>query len=217
MNSMQHSTADQRPGEGENLYAKSVKGSFLQEAAQDWVNEKANYQGQTIGTGDLGSYGHYTQVVWPTTTKFGMGQATGSNGWTYVVARYSPQGNYMGQSATGGQNPNSVSATSRFKEPSKNEEKITGLNPIGGPPAVAGNSGADVPVVGADKPFVHSGKSASEKPGTLTEAAQAPKPNTGSDDKSKTKSDAKPEAKDSSLGKDDIEGLKKTDPGAYAS
>ncbi|HXW71640.1 MAG TPA: CAP domain-containing protein [Methylocella sp.] len=40
--------------------------------------------------------GHYTQVVYRTTTYVGCGKATGSAGWTYVVCNFYPAGNYQG-------------------------------------------------------------------------------------------------------------------------
>jgi hypothetical protein len=45
--------------------------------------------------------GHYTQVVWPATTKLGMATVRNPRG-TYIVARYEPAGNVLGQSAWGG-------------------------------------------------------------------------------------------------------------------
>ena len=36
-------------------------------------------------------------MVWKSTTLMGVGKATGSNGWTYVVVSYSPRGNVQGQ------------------------------------------------------------------------------------------------------------------------
>ena len=41
--------------------------------------------------------GHFTQVVWKSSTKMGVGKARSQGGWTYVVANYSPPGNYQGQ------------------------------------------------------------------------------------------------------------------------
>lgn len=95
---MHHSTGAQRPGEGENLAAGMPSMTF-QKASQMWVDEKKNYHGEPIGQGNFGSYGHYTQVIWPETTRFGMASAKGANGWTYVVGRYSPPGNFTGKSA----------------------------------------------------------------------------------------------------------------------
>ena len=39
------------------------------------------------------SVGHFTQLVWRSSEKLGMGAAVGDNGKLYVVARYYPQGN----------------------------------------------------------------------------------------------------------------------------
>ncbi|CAF4223576.1 unnamed protein product, partial [Rotaria sordida] len=42
--------------------------------------------------------GHFTQVVWRSTKKLGVGVAYADEGRTvYVVAQYSPPGNYQGQ------------------------------------------------------------------------------------------------------------------------
>ncbi|KAL8667848.1 MAG: hypothetical protein Q9202_000313 [Teloschistes flavicans] len=59
---LQHSSGDQRPNAGENLYWSKPNGSMA-DASQGWVNEKQNYHGEKIGEGDFGSYGHYTQVM----------------------------------------------------------------------------------------------------------------------------------------------------------
>lgn len=41
-------------------------------------------------------------MIWSGTTHLGMGLAVSSSGTTYVVARYSPRGNYVGQSPAQG-------------------------------------------------------------------------------------------------------------------
>jgi hypothetical protein len=66
-----------------------------------WVNEKIDYHGGPVGNlyapnGHV--IGHYTQVVWRTTTEIGCGMATGSNGNDFLVCRYNPPGNYGDQS-----------------------------------------------------------------------------------------------------------------------
>ncbi|KAL8767555.1 MAG: hypothetical protein Q9209_005972 [Squamulea sp. 1 TL-2023] len=58
---LQHSTGNQRPNQGENLYWSKPNGS-TEAASKGWMDEKKNYHGQKIGEGDFGSYGHYTQV-----------------------------------------------------------------------------------------------------------------------------------------------------------
>ncbi|KAK8044049.1 hypothetical protein PG993_004073 [Apiospora rasikravindrae] len=93
---MEHSPGDQRPGQGENLAAGSGNLN-LESSAKMWLDEEKNYHGEVIPQGNFGSYGHYTQCMWKSTTKLGMGSAKGSNGQTYVVGRYSPQGNIVGQ------------------------------------------------------------------------------------------------------------------------
>lgn len=47
-------------------------------------------------------------MIWSGTTHVGMGLAVSSSGTTYVVARYSPPGNYVGQSPAQGANSGSV-------------------------------------------------------------------------------------------------------------
>lgn len=39
---------------------------------------------------------HFTQNIWKTTTSVCYGKAVGSDGNTYVAARYSPPGNFLG-------------------------------------------------------------------------------------------------------------------------
>lgn len=51
-------------------------------------------------------------MIWSGTTHLGMGLAVSSSGTTYVVARYSPPGNYVGQSpAQGSKNGGKQMAT----------------------------------------------------------------------------------------------------------
>jgi len=98
---LQHSTGGERPGQGENLYWVSGGGggNILANASQAWVDESKNYHGEKVGRGNFESYGHYTQVIWPATTKVGVAEATSGDGAKFVVGRYSPQGNFVGQNA----------------------------------------------------------------------------------------------------------------------
>ncbi|KZL70697.1 SCP-like extracellular protein [Colletotrichum tofieldiae] len=91
--SLTHSQTD---NQGENLYMQSNKDSPYVNAANAWISEKSDYNGETISSTNYMGFGHYTQIVWKSTTKVGMALATNSQG-TYVVARYSPPGNYIGQ------------------------------------------------------------------------------------------------------------------------
>ncbi|KAL8852000.1 MAG: hypothetical protein Q9221_003105 [Calogaya cf. arnoldii] len=95
---LQHSSGDQRPGQGENLAWSKPKGS-LEGGSTMWLNEKKNYHGEKIGEGNFASYGHYTQCIWPTTKRLGVGMAKDDDGGVFVVGRYAPTGNWSGKSA----------------------------------------------------------------------------------------------------------------------
>ncbi len=82
---------------GENLYWMS--GPFTwNDVVSTWYNEIAayNYNNAVYSPGT----GHFTQVVWRSTTSVGCGFAhcSGNYGnYTFVVCRYNPPGNYSGQ------------------------------------------------------------------------------------------------------------------------
>ncbi|XP_078362815.1 ectin-like [Oculina patagonica] len=103
--SIHHATGT---GEGENLYKYSTSGSTVEtcaDAVESWYNEISLYDynnpPQTLQEFNDVGYGHFTQVVWKGTTHVGAGlkKMVDSNGYTntYIVARYSPQGNIIGQ------------------------------------------------------------------------------------------------------------------------
>ena len=88
---------------GENLYAGAVSSGFPSNvelaASIDWASEQSlyNYAANTCS----GACGHYTQMVWRTTTTVGCGfrncttgsPFTGFPNWTVVVCNYNPAGN----------------------------------------------------------------------------------------------------------------------------
>jgi uncharacterized protein YkwD len=79
---------------GENLaYGTNVDAAG---AAHMWLSERAAYDGGPISRGNFSSIGHYTQMIWGSTTEVGYGIArVGRN--VYVVANYAPAGNVVGQ------------------------------------------------------------------------------------------------------------------------
>ena len=79
---------------GENLFMGSGNYTPL-DASVNWYNEKNGYKYRKIDN-DL-SAGHYTQMIWYNTTQVGVGVAIAANGDIYVVANYSPPGNYVGE------------------------------------------------------------------------------------------------------------------------
>ena len=95
-----HSNRQGRPGIGENLWMGS-RGRFTVEAMVDgWTSEKRYFVPgvfpNTSRTRNWSDVGHYTQMIWPTTTKVGC--AIAGNGSTdYLVCRYSPKGNVDGR------------------------------------------------------------------------------------------------------------------------
>lgn len=89
---------------GENLYGQFSSGALTSAAScstlgttcvNSWYSEISAYNFNSPGYSD--ATGHYTQVVWKSTTMLGMGlgwglKSSGVNGY-YCVGQYSPPGN----------------------------------------------------------------------------------------------------------------------------
>jgi pathogenesis-related protein 1 len=91
---------------GENLYSagRSGQGATAPDplgALASWYGEKAQYDANPQPVSNpIQSWGHYSQMVWPTTQRLGCGAASAfqNNRWdTVVVCRYDPRGNIVGQ------------------------------------------------------------------------------------------------------------------------
>lgn len=98
----EHSASNTRPGQGENLWA-GTQGAFSYAfMAAGWIDEKQYYTHasfpQVSTTGNWADVGHYTQIIWRNTDRLGCGVATGT-GRDYLVCRYAPPGNVIGQMA----------------------------------------------------------------------------------------------------------------------
>ncbi|EDO30082.1 predicted protein [Nematostella vectensis] len=90
--------------DGENLYNKGTTSgtvSTCQDAVDSWYSEIDNYDYTDYTNHPGGVIGHFTQIVWKSTTEVGVGVAKAIvGGWTktYIVARYRTAGNAIGQS-----------------------------------------------------------------------------------------------------------------------
>ena len=97
---MYHSSNESRTGQGENLYMYSGFSSDTPagDGSTAWYNEIDDYTYSVIGSPENANVmiGHYTQMIWSSTTEVGIGKATSASGREFVVARYSPRGNYIG-------------------------------------------------------------------------------------------------------------------------
>lgn len=97
---MEHATRDALGTQGENLaYAMSSSNDFRVNfdttPTDRWYSEIKDYDFSNPGFKQKGVVGHFTQVVWKSTTKLGCGTASdGPN--VYVTCRYDPGGNMMG-------------------------------------------------------------------------------------------------------------------------
>jgi hypothetical protein len=96
---LQHSPRESRPGERENL-AMAWRGTMTPaQIVGLWADEKKLMQPGLFPavsrSGNWEDVGHYTQMVWPTTTRVGC--AIYSTDWDYLICRYSPPGNVDGK------------------------------------------------------------------------------------------------------------------------
>ena len=90
--------------QGENLWMGTASSYTPEEMVGAWVDEKKYYvRGifpKVSTTQNWPDVGHYTQMIWYNTTAVGCALVTGG-GDDYLVCRYSPAGNWIGQDAQG--------------------------------------------------------------------------------------------------------------------
>ena len=97
---MQHALPQSRPGQGENLWM-GTRGAYSPgQMAASWVSEKALFRPGVFPavsrSGNWAAVGHYSQMIWPTTTRLGCAVA-GSRSHDFLVCRYAPAGNVVGR------------------------------------------------------------------------------------------------------------------------
>ncbi|HVF36598.1 MAG TPA: CAP domain-containing protein [Sphingomicrobium sp.] len=93
-----HASRAGRGIERENL-SQGMLGWNSKQMMASWIAERQHFTPGTfpnVCAGDWSKCGHYTQMIWPTTTDIGCGMARGS-GFNWLVCRYSPGGNKDGK------------------------------------------------------------------------------------------------------------------------
>jgi len=84
---------------GENIFWGSGMAYTVVTASKSWYDEIKEYKHAPLNNDNWSVAGHYTQMVWKSTTQVGIAKAICQGGETLIVANYDPAGNYMGQSA----------------------------------------------------------------------------------------------------------------------
>lgn len=81
---------------GENLFQGTASHYQAIDASKAWQSEKALYRGGVITEHNFRQIGHYTQMVWRSTTRLGCGEAI-CNARRLVACNYDPAGNMLGR------------------------------------------------------------------------------------------------------------------------
>jgi hypothetical protein len=88
--------------EGENLFEGTRGGYAYAEMVALWVGERRFYRPGPVPaistTGNWEDVGHYSQIIWRGTTAVGCATASSAT-QDYLVCRYAPPGNVVGQTA----------------------------------------------------------------------------------------------------------------------
>ena len=95
----QHSPRQGRRGQGENLWM-GTRGAFsLDRMVGGWASEGGMFRPgmfpNVSRTGNWEDVAHYTQMIWPSSTRLGCAIRS-SRSYDYLVCRYAPAGNVTG-------------------------------------------------------------------------------------------------------------------------
>ncbi|MCL7025266.1 hypothetical protein MKW94_005660 [Papaver nudicaule] len=83
---------------GENVFWGSNYESYsASTAVQSWAGETSNYNSQINSCAVGQMCGHYTQIVWTTTTRLGCARVKCNSGGVYAICVYDPPGNFVGE------------------------------------------------------------------------------------------------------------------------
>lgn len=97
---LRHSNRQARAGQGENLWM-GTRGAFSpRHMVTSWASEKRQFRPGVFPavsrTGNWADVGHYTQMIWPTSTRLGCAVASSASA-DFLVCRYAPAGNVDGR------------------------------------------------------------------------------------------------------------------------
>jgi pathogenesis-related protein 1 len=84
---------------GENIFWGMGAAYSALDASNSWYSEIKDYKHGPLNDGNWSVAGHYTQMVWKSTTHVGIATVTCKDGSILIVANYDPPGNYMGEKA----------------------------------------------------------------------------------------------------------------------
>lgn len=98
--SFQHSSSVERPGQGENLWRGTQGAYSIEEMMGHFIDERRDFRPGVFpavaSRGNWSAVSHYTQIIWPTTREVGCAMAS-RGGTDWLVCRYAPMGNIVGQ------------------------------------------------------------------------------------------------------------------------
>jgi Cysteine-rich secretory protein family len=104
--------------QGENLWMGTVFAYSPEDMVSAWTAERQYYRRgifpKVSTTGAWSDVGHYTQMIWHNTTHVGCAIAR-SEGDEYLVCRYSPPGNWIGQDPQGARAPSKQNIRKKSK------------------------------------------------------------------------------------------------------
>ncbi|EFJ06204.1 hypothetical protein SELMODRAFT_135802 [Selaginella moellendorffii] len=82
---------------GENIFWGRGKPWSPSEAVDAWVDERRWYDYYSNSCLFNDDCGHYTQIVWRSSTRVGCARVTCADGDVFMICNYDPPGNYIGQ------------------------------------------------------------------------------------------------------------------------
>ncbi|KAL8425129.1 hypothetical protein Efla_006090 [Eimeria flavescens] len=87
----------QGSGFGENLFMSGASDAACASAVGAWYSEIRVFNGKYPGGKWTLEAGHFTQLMWSTSTKLGCAKTLQCQGKTIIVCNYGPPGNWVGQ------------------------------------------------------------------------------------------------------------------------